>query len=136
MHELKEFRRTCCLVAARTGGRVVEFRVADGVTPNFHQAIIDYRERLVAVVMARDTGVVALAVPRGVTGAVREAGPLTFVDFPKLTGALVDNGRFVVLTTDELAGPFKAAEWPALSSYDVQSWKPETLGETLYNYWD
>jgi hypothetical protein len=134
--ELREFRRTCHLVAVRTGGRVIEFRVADKVTPNFHQGIIGYRERPVAVVLARDTGVVAVAVPRAVTGAEQDAGPLMFVEFPELIEALTAEGKFIVLTAAELGRPFAAAEWPALSAYDVRYWKPESLGEALFNYWD
>jgi hypothetical protein len=135
MPDLKVFCRTCHLVATRTSGRVAEFRIADQVTPNFHQGIIDYRDRSVAVVLARDTGAVAVAEPRVVTGRFLEAGPLTFIDFPELIGALTDN-PFTVLTAAELAGPFDAAGWPELSDYDIKSWKPETLGEALFNYWD
>ncbi len=114
----------------------MEFRVADGVTPNFHQGVIGYRERPVAVVLGRDTGVVAVAVPRDVTGPGQDAGPLTFVDFPELTEALAGDGKFTVMTAAELARPFVAAEWPAVSAYDVRYWKPESLGEALFNYWD
>lgn len=114
----------------------MEFRVADGVTPNFHQGIIGYRERSVAVVLTRDTGVVAVAEPRDVTGPEQDAGPLTFVDLPELTGALTGEGRFTVLTAAELDRPFMAAEWPALSADDVRYWKPASLGEALFNYWD
>jgi hypothetical protein len=41
-----------------------------------------------------------------------------------------------VLTAAELARPFTAAEWPVVSAYDVRYWKPESLGEALFNYWD
>ena len=37
--ELRVFRRACYDAARRTGGNLIEFRLADGVTPNFH---IDY----------------------------------------------------------------------------------------------
>ena len=39
------FRRTCHAAAHRTDGTVIEFRLADGVTPNFHQGLIAYHDR-------------------------------------------------------------------------------------------
>ena len=40
---------------------MIEFRLADDVTPNFHQGLIAYRERTVAVACTRDSAVLALA---------------------------------------------------------------------------
>jgi hypothetical protein len=49
---------------------------------------------------------------------------------------LIENGKFRILTLAELAGPFDASQWPAITSYDANFWKPESLGEALFNYWD
>ncbi|MCM4076189.1 hypothetical protein [Paractinoplanes hotanensis] len=98
----------------------MEFRVAAGVTPNFHHGVIGYRERPVAVVLSRDTGIAAVAVPRDITGPEQDTGPPTFVDFPPLTEALAEHGKFTVMTAAELDRSFTAAEWPAVSAYDVR----------------
>ncbi|WP_250005331.1 hypothetical protein [Actinoplanes sp. M2I2] len=135
MPDLSAFRRACYEVARRTGGEVIEFRLGDGVTPNFSQGVIGYRDRSVAVVLTRDTGVAALAVPREVTGPDQESGPLTFVDDPHLLGALAGAG-LTVLTAAELDAPFQAAQWPAVSPADVKYWQPYSVGEALFNYWD
>jgi hypothetical protein len=61
--DLRTFRRVCYEAARATGGEVTEFRVSDGRTPNFHQGLIAYRVRTVAVVCSRDTPLLAIAVP-------------------------------------------------------------------------
>ncbi|GLY34088.1 hypothetical protein Amsp01_001120 [Amycolatopsis sp. NBRC 101858] len=60
--DLREFRRECHRAARRTGGRVVEFRIADGVTPNFHQGVVDYGDRRLSIVCTRDRTTPVVAV--------------------------------------------------------------------------
>ncbi|MDI6102165.1 hypothetical protein QLQ12_26450 [Actinoplanes sp. NEAU-A12] len=137
MTDLKAFRRVCYEVARRTGGELTEFRISDEPTPNFHQAIITYSSRNVAVVCVRDAPLLALAVPRVIEFTpAREAGPLTFVDLPDLVAALKATPGFRLLTATELGGPIDAAKWPRISQYDMRYWQPQTLGEGLFNYWD
>jgi hypothetical protein len=68
--DLREFRRACHEAARRTGGRIVEFRIADGVTPNFHQGVLDHGGHRVSIVCTRDRAepVVAIAEPRASDG--------------------------------------------------------------------
>ncbi|MGK5550155.1 hypothetical protein ACSNOI_00940 [Actinomadura kijaniata] len=135
---VREFRRACYTAARRTGGKVVEFRLATGATPNFHQGLIAYLDHTVAVVCARDLAILAIAMPRIIDFAdgIREWGPLTFVDVPALADALAELPGFRVLTSSELNGPFDAASWPHVLPDDIAYWKPDTLGEALFNYWD
>jgi hypothetical protein len=117
---------------------VVGFHLADDVTPNFHQGLIGYRDRTVAVVCARDAAVLAVAEPRTIefVDGARESGPLTFVDVPDLAAALAEVPGFRVLIPAELNGPLDAAAWPELSPSDITYWQPASLGEALFNYWD
>jgi hypothetical protein len=147
----KAFRRTCYEAARRTGGELTEFRISDEPTPNFHQAIIAYPERNVAVACVRDTPLLALAVPRVIEFTpAREVGPLTFVDLPDLAAAVeaasppgtpptspgCSGPGFRLLTATELDGPIDIAKWPQISRHDMRHWQPQTLGEGLFNYWD
>lgn len=139
--DLRMFRRVCYEAAHRTGGEVAEFRLSDGVTPNFHQGILAYRDLSVAVAWVRDAALLAVAVPRDLDFTpARESGPLTFVEVPGLAVVLAEVGAeaggFRVLTPAELDGPIDPAEWPGISSYDLRCWKPGSLGEALFNYWD
>ncbi|WP_067568222.1 hypothetical protein [Nocardia acidivorans] len=138
MIELRAFRQACHAVARSAGGSVIEFRLATGVTPNFHQGVITYGDRHVAVVLSRDTAMLAVSEPRTPTSPdeVHESGPLTFVDAPELVAALAEHSGFSVLTAADLDGPFDAGAWPEIDRADINYWKPRTLGEALFNYWD
>jgi hypothetical protein len=95
VEDLKAFRRVCYEAASRTGGTVIEFRISIEVTPNFHQGILAYPHRTVAVVCVRDTPLLAIAAPRVIEFAPsRESGLLTFVDLPELAAALARVPRF------------------------------------------
>jgi hypothetical protein len=125
---------------------VVEFRIADEVTPNFHQGVIAYRDYTVAVACTRDSPgtrklpVLAIAEPRDIEYGdhvrIRQAGPLTFVDAPDLIAALAETPGFQVLTPADLNAPLHAPNWPNLYPSDIKYWKPENLGEAIFNYWD
>lgn len=138
MTDVRVLRRACYAAARRTGGTVVEFRLASGVTPNFHQGLIVYCECTVAVACRRDSATLAVAEPRIIdsAGGGRDSGPLTFVDAPALVAALAELPGFQVLTPSELRGPFDATAWPDVESDDITYWRPRNLGEALFNYWD
>jgi hypothetical protein len=138
MTSLREFRQACYEAARHTGGRIVEFRIADGVTPNFHQGVLDYGGRRLSVVCTRDRIKPAMAVaePRAIDGTVTSSGPLTFVEAPELVAVLAEFPAFQVLTPADLAGPFDARTWPGYHPTDLKYWAPADLGEVLFNYWD
>ena len=117
---------------------MIGFRLADGVTPNFHQGLVAYHDRTVAVVCTRDAAILAVAEPRAVDVAdgAGASGPLAFVDAQDLVTALAENSEFRVLTPSELNGPFDTAAWPDLSPGDIKYWRPGSLGAALFNYWD
>jgi hypothetical protein len=135
------FRQVCYEAAKRTGGKVIEFRISDGVTPNFDQAIVTYSDRTVAVVCLRDAALLAVALPRSPQFTpARDSGPLTFIDMPELRAVLADAGArfdgFRILNLAELGGPIDTARWPGINSRDLRYWQPASLGEALFNYWD
>ena len=115
---------------------MTDFRVPT-VTPNFWQAVVAYHDRTISVVAANDLPVLAIARPRSLDFApVRDSGPLEFVDEPELVAVLAETGQFQVLTPAELERSFSAEDWPHLTRSDVAYWKPATVGEALFNYWD
>lgn len=137
MTDLKAFRRACYDAARRTGGQLAELRISGQPSPNFHQGIIAYADRTVAVVCLRDTPLLAVSVPRVIEFMpVRETGPLAFIDLPDLTAALAQSAGFRLLTAKELDSRFDLAKWPQISQHDMRYWQPQTLGEALFNYWD
>jgi hypothetical protein len=130
MNDVRDFRRICHDVARGTGGAVTGFRMTEHVTPNFHQAIIQYPDSVVAVVVARDAPIAAIAYPRSIEPADgRSSGPLEFINEPDLVAALAKQSTFQVLTSAELGQPFDAVDWPHLTPSDIACWKPTTGGE-------
>lgn len=116
---------------------MIGFRLAVSGSPNFHQGLITYPGRHVTVVALRDSAVLAIAESRVTeSDGVIESGPLTFVEAPDLVTALSEQVGFEILTAAELARPFDAAAWPELDEADIRYWKPETVGDALFNYWD
>jgi len=137
MVDVRRFRAACHEAARRTGGTVTEFRLAHGVTPNFHQGLIAYHDRAVAIACLRETPLLAVAEPRDFTFATsRDTGPLTFVDAPALVAALRALPEFRVLTYTDICRPFDAAAWLTIDPDDLKYWNPTTVGEALFNYWD
>lgn len=135
--DLKAFRGVCYKAARQTDGEVAEFRISNEPTPNFHQGIIAYSDRTVAVVRVRDAPLLAVALPRVIEFApTRESGPLTFVDVPNLAAALAKAPEFRLLSGTELHGPVDTVKWPQIGKRELRHWQPRSLGEALFNYWD
>lgn len=131
MRDLKEFRRACYEAARRTRGRVTDFQYSD-----FDECVIVYRDRTVAIMCNRD-GVLAITEPRSIDfseGWV-DGNPLTYLDEPELVAVLAGQPGFRVLTRAELLGPPDAEAW-GISAYDLKCWRPATLGDALFNFWD
>ena len=84
MTDVKAFRRACQEAARRTGGDLTRFRISDEPTPNFHQAIIAYADRTVAVVCVRDAPLLATAIPASLTSVT--GGPRLSVNACSTTG--------------------------------------------------
>lgn len=64
--------------------------------------------------------------------------PLAFIDRLRLAQILSETG-FQVLTTAELSQPITSADLSGLTAQEheqVRYWKPATVGELLFNYWD
>ncbi|WP_186382326.1 hypothetical protein [Amycolatopsis rhizosphaerae] len=84
----------------------------------------------------RHTPLFSLAEPHRIDTRFGEVWPLTFVQAPDLVGALADLPGVRVLTEAELDSSFDLAKWPEIVPDDVTYWKPATVGEALFNYWD
>jgi len=59
---------------------------------------------------------------------------LAFVDSQILSAALSNLFGFTPLSTDELNSPFKKRA--DVSDADIKYWKPKSLGDAVFNWWD
>jgi hypothetical protein len=106
-----------------------------GPTPNFYVGLLRYPERELAVVGHELLPLLAIARPP----AEVDAGPLRFAEAPELAKALARNSPFRVLGIDELATSLGDVDLSLLADDERQQiryWKPPTIGELLFNYWD
>jgi len=96
------------------------------VTPNFYVAWIKGRDAKF-VVLASHNNDWSFA-------AEYEWCQLDFINNSKLAAVLLNQFGIHVLTKEELNAPFETR--PYIDDADIKYWKPKTLGEGLFNWWD
>lgn len=132
--DLRSFLTVCHQVARQLGGTITRTTPA-GVTPNFHTAVIQYTDgQQIAVLRHAVLPLVAFAHPRSGGDTT-----MTFIDHPSLAATIRDICDLRVLTTDQLHTPLSHVDLSALTGHEhdqINYWKPETVGDLLFNYWD
>ncbi|MEV6817103.1 hypothetical protein [Micromonospora sp. NPDC051296] len=123
-----------CHHAARTIGATVTGVTPAGVTPNFHTIDITHAQHHIAVLRHTALPFIAFARPRA-GGDVT----ITFVDHPDLAAAITTLTDAQVLTVEQLRTPLSQVDLSALDPGEhdqISYWKPTTVGELLFNFWD
>lgn len=123
-----------CHHAARAVGATVTGVTPAGVTPSFHRADIADARQHVAVLRHAALPVIAFARPL----ADGDVTP-TFVDRPALAAAVTGLTDARVLTVAQLRTPLSQVDLSALDPAErdqIGYWKPATVGELLFNFWD
>jgi hypothetical protein len=113
---------------ARHVGALLNAVHEPSITPNFFAADMTLREQQITLLCSRN-GMWACTQTQGRSGA-----SLRFVDCPALAAALREQFGIDPLAAVELDGPFRAL--PGMSGADIQYWRPQTLGEGVFNWWD
>ncbi|MFB6398516.1 hypothetical protein [Polymorphospora lycopeni] len=124
-----------CHHAARTIDAAVTGITAAGVAPNHHTITITHGQHHIAVMRHLTLPFIAFAHPR----ASGDATTTTFVDHPGLAAAITDLTGAQVLTGEQLRTPLSQVDLDGLDAgeHDQFSyWKPTTVGEVLFNFWD
>ncbi|MFJ8910497.1 hypothetical protein [Amycolatopsis sp. NPDC102389] len=133
--EEKEFRRACYEAARRTRGRVTRFRSYQE-PGNFEQAEIAYPHRTAAVLWAQEWDGRRCEI-FGIAEAPVNYGSITFVDEPGLLAVLrelLPGHR--LYTRAELEAPIDLTAPPWVNDREARYWRPENLGEVIFNCWD
>ena len=133
-YDARSFLKACHDAARRTGGKVTATHQA-GVTPNFHTVVITCGHEHVAVLRHALLPLIALA------QAPADAVPLApaFIDHTHLAHILSQTTGCQVLSTTDLHQPIASADLSELTPAEhtqIRYWKPTTVGELLFNYWD
>ena len=124
---LSTFRQVVIPAVRDAGGRVGAI-IEPGVTPNFIAAQIDVGARQCWILRshAGDWAFVEAIEPA--------LSPLRFTEFPPVADAMARLSGVVPLTRAELVMAFSGR--PGVSDADVRYWKPQTVGDALFNWWD
>ena len=131
--DTREFLAACHAAARQTGATVTASQRA-AVTPDFDAVVLAYEHEHVAALRHALLNVVAFVQVPG----DHVAPPLAFTDRPGLAQVLGEIG-YQVLPAAELRQPTTSADLSNLTAHEheqIKYWKPETVGELLFNYWD
>ena len=131
--ELRRFRTACFEAARRTGARVDSLDLP-GVVRSFEAASITSPTGSVVALHHTDRPIVAF------TGTPPVAGrPVSdFMDSPPYADVFKAYG-FQVLTPAVLNTPVAALDLTELTPIeptDLRYWRPDVLGDVLFNWWD
>ncbi|MEU4556478.1 hypothetical protein [Micromonospora violae] len=123
-----------CHQAARAIDATITGVTPAGVTPTFHTFDIADDQHHIAVLRHTTVPFIAFARPHA-NGDVM----VRFVDHPGLAAALTNLTDAQALTTQQLRAPLAQVDLSALSPHEhdqITYWKPTTVGELLFNFWD
>jgi hypothetical protein len=134
--EEKEFRRACYEAARRTRGQVAGFVPCEACR-NFDQGDIAYPHRTAAVLWTQEWDEGRRWEILGIAEAPVRYGPITFVDEPGLLAVLGELlPEFRLYTRSELETPLDLSTSPWANDREARSWRPDNLGQALFNFWD
>lgn len=127
--DLSLFQKLCYSIAAESGGRVLAFESAD-VSTNFAYAQIKWNGDELFVLLNEHSPYLAMADAIGFGG-------ISFVDRVLLREAF--SPYYNVLETGELNTPIEPPMIQHLNRAEraqISYWKPKTVGELVFHYWD
>ncbi|RAN91985.1 hypothetical protein GAR05_06549 [Micromonospora saelicesensis] len=131
--DLEAFTAVCHHAARAIDAAVTGVTPAD-VTPNFHTVDITDAQHHIAVLRHTTLPIIAFARPH-----TNDDVTTTFVNHTDLAAALTNLTDAQPLTAEQLQIPLSQVDLSALSPHEhdqVNYWKPTTVGELLFNFWD
>jgi hypothetical protein len=137
--DLRAFRADCHAAARELGGTLLTFEGAgeDGHVRNYARAVFDLPGvGMVALLLNAHYPVVVFADADTLTGT-----PPLFKDVTALAAWFAANttGRYRVLTAEEAGAPVTDTACRLLAPAEmaqVRYWRPERIGDILFNHWD
>ncbi|MDM5329935.1 hypothetical protein [Neobacillus sp. CF12] len=127
----KQFKQLCFDFAARNGGKVIEFSTPQ-YPANFYHAHVKVLGNVFYILLNAHYPYLTFA-------SLVEPGNIAFIDQPTLNEPFSPFYR--VLGTVELNVPFNQtlAKNTKLNRTELEQlayWKPETVGQIIFNFWD
>ncbi|WP_230200279.1 hypothetical protein [Bacillus niameyensis] len=127
----RQFKQLCFDVAIRSGGKVIDFK-SPRYTENFYYAQVKILDNQFYILLNEHFPYLAFA-------SVVEFGNIKFIDEPFIYEQF--SPFYQVLKSVELNAPFnqnlvKPTELNNAELEQISYWKPETIGQLIFNYWD
>lgn len=119
------FQQTIYRLSQYVGADVMEIHLPE-VTPNFIAASLNIKQQTVYILCSDNQD--------WAFSQQLQPFKLQFIDHPLLANMLHNLANIQVYCTSQLNAPFVAQSW--MSKHDINYWKPQTLGEALFNWWD
>lgn len=138
-----EIRRIAFPLARRIGARVVAIN-EPGVTPNFHAVVLDESQfgsqtPPAYLLYAGEYDAWAVASPREGQSEPRDGEfhlyRPRFLDHDAIMAAMAELHGIQLWTSYELSMPVPA-DFPEPVRGDLNYWRPDRLGDALFNWWD
>jgi hypothetical protein len=133
---VKRFTAACHAAARQVAGRVLQVRPAyEQVTPNFHEALVTLRGRpeAIRVLCNAHYPIVTFAAPATHESDAR----LEFMDCPELADAF--RAEFAIMTSHEACSGVAdelVAQLGEDELHEMRYWRPQRIGDVVFNYWD
>ena len=125
--KLDEFKQIVFDISQRLYLKVGQVEKAD-ITPNFHAAEILGEEKPIYVLCNENREWAFSSIYE------KYNCKLNYVNYEKFSSLLTEIYKEKVYRVEELNGPFKEKDY--LLESDILYWKPVTLGEGVFNWWD
>lgn len=126
------FKQAVYATAQRMGATVISTRIADGITPNFHQADMQVGTRQISVICSRCFPIVACVESPVTMEVIRP------IDASDVVETMIDFG-FEVADSTELRRPITPEDLRALSDEErkqLKYWKSQRISDLVFNWWD
>jgi hypothetical protein len=133
---VKQFTSACHAAARQAKGLVEQVQQAYGqVTPNFHEAVVTILDgsKKVRVLCNAYYPIVAFASPSTFEGDSK----LQFIDCQELAVSL--GSEFRIFGASEATAAISPDAITNLGATELQQmryWRPERIGEVIFNHWD
>ena len=123
----QEFKQIVLNLCSRIGAKV-EKVVEPDITPNFWVCGILYKNSNLFVLCSTEEKW-ALS-----SSFEPNIWSLNFIDVEEISKVLEADYQVVILSSEKLNGEFVPTS--TMCESDIKYWKPETLGQGLFNWWD
>ena len=129
------FQVLCHMVAIELNGRVdYAERLGEYREKNFSLVTLTVHNTDISVMLNVHCPYLAFALP-----VSRNHNTLSFIDWPVGTESFNRYGDYTILTYQQLSKPFVECDISSLADAEhdqVKYWRPQTVGELIFNFWD